>query len=66
MITYITKEGDILDWIIWRHYGTVNVIGKVMKENPSVTDELLASGIIIKLPHIESVQKTSREIKLWS
>jgi len=66
MITYMTKEGDVLDWIVWRHYGTVSVIGKVMKENPSVTDEILAPGIMIKLPYIESVQKTSREIKLWS
>lgn len=66
MITYIAKEGDVLDWIVWKHYGTTFVLGKVMKANPSIVNEALKSGTVVKLPHIESVQKPSKEIRLWS
>ncbi len=66
MITYITKEGDVLDWIVWRHYGTVSALEQVMKANPSITHEVLSAGIEIKLPYIDAVQKTDNEVKLWS
>ena len=66
MITYVTKEGDILDWIVWRHYGTISVLEKVMQANPNITDEKLSAGIEIKLPYIETVQKTEGEIRLWN
>ena len=66
MVTYITKEGDVLDWIVWRHYGTISVLEKVMDANPNITDEKLESGIEIKLPYIETVQKNNSEVRLWS
>ena len=53
MITYVTKEGDVLDWICWKHYGTISVLEKVMQANPNVTDEKLKAGIEIKLPYLE-------------
>lgn len=66
MVTYITKEGDVLDWIVWRHYGTVSALEQVMKANPNITHEVLSAGIEIKLPYIDAVQKTDNEVKLWS
>ena len=66
MIIYTTKEGDVLDWIVWRHYGTISALEQVMKANPNITDEKLSAGIEIKLPYIETVQKTDNEVKLWS
>ena len=66
MITYTTKEGEVLDWIVWRHYGTISALEQVMKANPNITDEKLSAGIEIKLPYIETVQKTDNEVKLWS
>lgn len=66
MIIYITKENDVLDWIVWKHYGTTSVLEEVMKVNPNITDEKLSAGIEIKLPYIETVQKNKGEIKLWS
>ena len=66
MITYTTKEGDVLDWIVWRHYGTTSVLEKVMQANPNITDERLEAGIEIKLPYIDAVSKTSGEIRLWN
>ena len=66
MIIYKTKEGDVLDWIVWRHYGTISVLEKVMAANPNITNEKLSAGIEIKLPYFETTQKTKGEIKLWS
>ena len=66
MITYTTKEGDVLDWIVWKHYGTMSALEQVMKANPNVTNEKLSAGIEIKLPYIEATQKTDNEVKLWS
>ena len=66
MITYITKEGDILDWIVWKHYGTMSALEQVMKANPNITDEILGAGIVIKLPYMETTQKADNEVKLWS
>ena len=66
MVTYITKEGDVLDWIVWRHYGTISVLEKVMEANPKITDEKLAAGIEIKLPYIEIILKNGSEVRLWN
>ena len=66
MITYVTKEGDVLDWIVWRHYGTISVLEEVMQANPNVTDEKLSAGIEIQLPYIEVTQKNCSEVRLWN
>ena len=66
MVTYITKGGDVLDWIVWRHYGTISALEQVMKANPNITDEKLSAGIEVKLPYVEATQKTDNEVKLWS
>ena len=66
MIIYVTKEGDVLDWIVWRHYGTISVLEKVMAANPNISDETLKAGIEVKLPYFETTQKTKGEIKLWN
>ena len=66
MVTYITKKGDVLDWIVWRHYGTISVLEKVMQANPNVTDEKLEAGIEIQLPYFEVTQKICSEVRLWN
>lgn len=66
MIKYITKSGDVLDWIVWRHYGTISALEYVVKANPNVTSEILEAGIIVNLPYFETVQKSDNEVKLWS
>ena len=66
MVTYITKEGDVLDWIVWQHYGTISILEKVIEANPNVTDEKLSAGIEIKLPYFETVKKNEGQIKLWN
>lgn len=66
MIIYTTKNGDVLDWIVWKHYGTLSVIEEVLKANPAVTDEVLKAGIKIKLPYVDTALKSDKEIRLWS
>lgn len=66
MIIYTTKDGDILDWIVWKHYSTLSVIEEVLKANPGVTDEVLQAGIKIKLPYIDTTLKSDKEIRLWN
>jgi phage tail protein X len=65
MVSYVTKEGDILDWICWKHYGTTAVLEQVLSVNPNLTEEKLPAGIVVKLPYITSI-KSKKEIKLWS
>jgi phage tail protein X len=65
MISYITKEGDVLDWICWKHYGTTAVLEIVLAANPDITDCKLPAGVEIKLPFIGSIAKKNGEIKLW-
>ena len=66
MVTYIAKEGDVLDWICWKHYGTVSVLEKIMEANPNITDEKLSARTVVNLPYIEVTQKNISEVRLWS
>lgn len=66
MITYITKEGDVLDWIVWKHYGTTSILEEVMKCNPDITAEKIPAGTTINLPYIDTTIKPKGEIRLWS
>ena len=66
MISYVTKENDVLDWIVWLHYGTTSVLEQVMSANPNITAEKLPAGMEVKLPYIEAVKTTKGEIKLWN
>jgi phage tail protein X len=66
MVTYITKEGDIFDWIVWKHYGTTAVLEQVLVVNPDLTDEKMRAGVVVKLPYIASIKNKKQEIKLWS
>ena len=66
---YRTKQGDMLDWICWHHYGkSPGYVEKVLEYNrdPRLSDQRseLPPGIIVLLPDItpEPVQTT---IKLW-
>jgi phage tail protein X len=65
VVTYTTKYGDILDWICWKHYGTTAVLEQVLSANPTLTDEKLLAGVIVKLPYIASI-RSKKEIRLWS
>jgi phage tail protein X len=66
VVIYTTKEGDILDWICWKHYGTTAVLEQVLSANPTLTDEKLPAGVIVKLPYIASIKNKKQELRLWN
>jgi phage tail protein X len=64
---YISKDGETLDYICWRHYGrTAGVMEKVLTANRHLAEygAVLPAGVLINLPPIEE-PKSNQKIKLW-
>ena len=52
MPEYRTRDGDVLDWICWKHYGaTEDVVEAVLDANPHLADRgpVYAAGVIVTL-----------------
>lgn len=67
MTTYITKDGDTLDQIVWRHYGTTTgTLERVLAQNRHLAeyDAVLPAGIQITLL-IQTEPAKKQKIKLW-
>lgn len=68
MTEYLTSEGDTADFIAWKYYGTQagSVVEQLVDANPGLADRgpVLAAGILLYLPDIESVGVT-QGVKLW-
>jgi phage tail protein X len=68
MITYVTKDGDVLDAICWKYYGsTTGVVEKVLQANRHLAelDSIFAAGVKIILPDLTQEEETE-SVKLWS
>ena len=63
---YSTKDGDVLDAICRKHYGTEAVFLQVLNANPGLSElgVKLSAGIQIALPDIE-IPKKEPEASLW-
>ncbi len=67
MTTYISKDGETLDFICFVHYGrTAGVVEKVLCANRHLADygAVLPAGVRINLPQIDE-PKSNQKIKLW-
>lgn len=67
MVQYRTKDGDMLDWICWRHYGRqAHVVEAVLEANPGLADlgNILPPNYVISLPNIE-LPKSNEMVRLW-
>lgn len=64
---YTTRNGDVLDWICWRHYQTEAAIAEVLAANPHLSSlpVILPAGISISLPPI-TPRAATEEVDLWS
>jgi phage tail protein X len=67
--TYITKAGDRWDWISYQFYGTCDLYKEIIKANPQLPIEIIASpilpaGIELVIPDIE-VHETVKELPPW-
>lgn len=68
MATYITREGDTVDYIAWKFYGatTNQVVEKVLEANRGLADRgpVLPGGLSVSLPDVTAPAK-SQGVKLW-
>ena len=68
MITYVTKDGDVLDAICWKYYGsTSGTVEKVLEANRHLAElgSIFTAGVKIILPDLTGEEETE-SVKLWS
>ncbi len=68
MITYVTKDGDVLDAICWKYYGsTSGTVEKVLEANRHLAelDSIFEVGVKIILPDL-APEEEAESVKLWS
>ena len=68
MITYVTKDGDVLDAICWKYYGnTSGTVEKVLEANRHLAElgSIFVAGVKIILPDLTQEEETE-SVKLWS
>ena len=63
----IAQKGDRLDQIVYKEYGTVKVIDKVLEANPQLQSKvLLKDGDVINIPVIAIPKESIKEVHaLW-
>lgn len=68
MAVYATRQGDTVDYIAWRHYGSTDteVVARILDANKGLAGKgpLLPPGLEIILPEIETTIK-AQGIRLW-
>ncbi len=63
----MTHDGDVLDELVWRHYGRSEVIPAVLAANPHLAQwpPVLSAGLVIELPDLP-LPVEAPVIRLWS
>lgn len=66
-MTHKALEGDRLDQIIFKHYGTLKVYTEVLESNTHLINKVvLKENDIVQLPLINIVENPIEEVqKLW-
>lgn len=66
---YEAREGDTLDAIAWRHYGTADAahVHALLVANPGAADlgPELPAGTVIALPDAGGITAESGVVRLW-
>lgn len=69
MSKYITRQGDRVDFICWKHYGTERggTVEAVLEANPGIggNGTTLPAGLTIELPELTLPAKAEAVINLW-
>ena len=66
--TYTTADGDMIDRICWRHYGTSrDTVELVLDANPWLARHpaRLPRGLVIELPDQPTADPRQALVKLW-
>jgi len=63
----ISRAGDVLDDLVWRHYGRSDVLAQVLEANLHLAQmpPVLAAGVVIDLPELPQPGEVPL-IRLWS
>lgn len=63
----ITRDGDVLDDLVWRHYGRSDVLTAVLEANPQLAQlpPVLVAGLVVELPDLP-LSVEAPVIRLWS
>jgi len=68
VVTYVTKDGDVLDWICWRHYGSTApaTTEAVLDANYGLAEKgpVFKAGIEIELPALDTTSEIAI-VNLW-
>lgn len=67
-LDYVTREGEMLDELAWRHYGfTEGAVEAIFEANPrlSAWGPLLPGGVRIILPDLDAPRTTPPKLRLW-
>lgn len=65
--TYETRDGDVLDYICWRHYRRQSgAVEAVLEANPGLADRgpVFPAGVTITLPDLPAPEATA-VIRIW-
>lgn len=69
MTKYMTRQGDKVDFICWKFYGSERngSVEAVFAANPGLANRgtTLEAGITIILPPLPEATKPDKAIKLW-
>ncbi|NBS40720.1 MAG: phage tail protein [Betaproteobacteria bacterium] len=63
----VTHEGDVLDDLVWRHYGRNDLIAAVLESNPHLAQlsPVMEAGLVIEMPGL-LLPAEAPVIRLWS
>ena len=63
----MTHDGDVLDDLIWQHYGRSDVLAAVLEANHALAQlpPVLTAGLVIELPELP-LPVEEPVIRLWS
>ena len=67
-MTYRTRDGDMIDAVCRRYYGTeTGTVEIVLEANPGLAARgpLLSEGVLVELPGLPQPPKTIHTVKLW-
>lgn len=65
-MTYVTKQGDMWDFVAWRVYGSESYVTVLYRANPQYMDVyVFDAGVILECPELTVEETTEESIPEW-
>lgn len=68
-LQYITKQGDTVDYIVWKQYGSTDnkIVEQILLVNNGLAEAgpILPAGMTVIFPEIKPQQTKMAKVKLW-